>query len=211
MDIESSYDRWSQTYDSMVNPTRDLDLQATQRVLQDRSFQRVLEVGCGTGKNSEWLATKCKSLVAVDFSKEMLGIAKKKVLSSNVDWRCLDITEPWEVGDEPFDLILFNLVLEHVENLDPIFDEASQRLLPGGIVLVSELHPYKQYLGSKARFVQEGAVHELKVFTHNVSDFFRSAKQQGWTLFELCEWFDSTSTEVPRLLTLMFSNEHNPF
>ena len=77
--IKSDYDRWAVEYDQTINPTRDLDKIATKKSLYDINFSFVLELGCGTGKNTQWLITRSKKLVGIDFSKNMLKIAKRKL------------------------------------------------------------------------------------------------------------------------------------
>ena len=117
------------SYDAMLNKTRDLDLIATKENLDCAMFQSILEIGCGTGKNTEWLSRKCSRLVAVDFSEEMMAIAKQKVMDKNVEWSRFDISGPWPIQSTGFDLITFNLVLEHVRDLKSVFTE-SQRAKP---------------------------------------------------------------------------------
>ena len=56
MSVQILYDRWSTTYDTVENKTRDLEKQACRTVLGDLRFKRVLELGAGTGKNTVWLA-----------------------------------------------------------------------------------------------------------------------------------------------------------
>jgi hypothetical protein len=52
-------------YDDELNATRDLDA----RILRDRGSEitgrDVLELGCGTGKNSEWLALYARNLLCL--------------------------------------------------------------------------------------------------------------------------------------------------
>jgi len=45
-----------------------------------------LELGCGTGKNTEWLVTKAKQITSVDFSPEMLVKAIEKIKSPKVEF-----------------------------------------------------------------------------------------------------------------------------
>ena len=79
--IKDHYNLWAHQYDIDVNPTRDLDKIVTIKSLSSINFSNVLEVGCGTGKNTEWLITRADSLVGLDFSKNMLALAKRKVIS----------------------------------------------------------------------------------------------------------------------------------
>ena len=51
-----------------------------------------------------------------------------------------------------FDLVTFSLVLEHIEDLEPVLAKAANCMHSGATLYNGELHPYKQYAGSKARF-----------------------------------------------------------
>ena len=79
MKIENDYDRWAFKYDRDINPTRDIDKIITKKSLHNINFSSVLELGCGTGKNTQWLITRTKELIGIDFSKNMLKIAKKRL------------------------------------------------------------------------------------------------------------------------------------
>lgn len=58
MSISKAYNSWASQYDTNLNKTRDLDKKATIETLSNYHFNNVLELGCGTGKNTEWLLTK---------------------------------------------------------------------------------------------------------------------------------------------------------
>ncbi|MCG6915215.1 class I SAM-dependent methyltransferase, partial [bacterium BMS3Abin03] len=152
MDTRKAYDDWSKQYDSNINKTRDLEAKALREILSEVDFNSCLEIGCGTGKNTEWLVTKAKRITAVDLSKEMLSKAREKINSDKVQFLQIDITKSWVFTKEKFDLVTFSLVLEHIENLDHIFNEAAKVLIPGGYIYIGELHPFKQYTGTKARY-----------------------------------------------------------
>src|SRR5690606_10346613 len=110
-------------------------------------------IGCGTGKNTEWLLTKAKQITAVDLSEEMLAKAHKKITSEKVRFIQADITKAWTFADsQEFDLVTFSLVLEHIENLDEVFEKLAKVTNPNSFVYIGELHPFKQYTGTKARF-----------------------------------------------------------
>ena len=83
--IEENYNIWAHQYDANVNPTRDLDKIVTVKSLSKIDFSNVLELGCGTGKNTEWFITKADRLVGLDFSKNMLDLAMRKVQSDKVN------------------------------------------------------------------------------------------------------------------------------
>src|ERR1700740_501540 len=204
MSIQQSYDSWASQYDSNDNKTRDLEAKALREALSPISFQACLEIGCGTGKNTEWLLQKAGAVTAVDFSAEMLSKAGEKIHSSKVNFIQADINHHWNFTRENFDLISFSLVLEHIENLDHIFKEAAKRLNPNGYVYIGELHPFKQYAGSKARFDTEAGLHVLECYNHNISDFVEAAKKSSFKIIDLREYFDKGSqAKLPRVLVLL--------
>jgi ubiquinone/menaquinone biosynthesis C-methylase UbiE len=205
MSISKAYDSWSDTYDAVQNKTRDLDHAALQQTLAPFSFGTVLEMGCGTGKNTLWLKELAGAVIGFDFSEGMLAKAGEKIRSKKVEFRQADLTKPWPVADDVADLITFNLILEHIADLDHIYQEAFAKLKKGGRLYISELHPFKQYIGSKARFDTEDGVQELEVYTHHISEFVGLGQKHGFQLLELREWWDEDGAqEVPRLLTLFW-------
>lgn len=205
MSIEKAYDEWSSQYDISKNRTRDLDQKVTRNTLQIIEFNTVLELGCGTGKNTEWLQTKASKILAVDFSEKMLGIAKKKISCENVIFQKADITKNWDWTLDIYDLVTCNLILEHIKDLEYIVKQAFSKLNHGGYFFISELHPFKQYKGTKARFnSEENGLIELKTYTHHISDFFNAAQSAGFQLIKINEYFDEDTNDLPRILSLLF-------
>ena len=78
MNVQQSYNYWAEQYDTNDNKTRDLEAIALRKTLSNISFDSVLEIGCGTGKNTAWLLEKAKQVTAIDLSEEMLGKSKRK-------------------------------------------------------------------------------------------------------------------------------------
>jgi ubiquinone/menaquinone biosynthesis C-methylase UbiE len=175
MNIQKAYNDWSETYDTDENLTRDLDQKVTREALADLHFTSILEIGCGTGKNTSFLAQIGEIVHAVDFSLGMIEKAQKKVQAENVRFSIMDITQKWNFEDHSFDLIVCNLVLEHIEDLSFVFSESSHALKETGRFFINELHPFKQYEGKKARFYIDEETFEVEAFVHHISDFFNSA------------------------------------
>lgn len=204
MKPEQAYNSWASQYDTNENKTRDLEAIALRNVLSTVTFKSVLEVGCGTGKNTEWLLQKAEHITGVDLSEEMLSKAKEKFQSPKVEFMQADINNGWNFTQRSFDLVSFSLVLEHIENLDHIFKEAYKKLNEKGLIYIGELHPFKQYSGSKARFETEQGLQVVQCHNHNISDFIQSAKKYGLRLIDLDEYFDNDDkTSLPRILTLV--------
>jgi predicted TPR repeat methyltransferase len=205
MSIENAYNIWARQYDTNVNRTRDLDKRCTIETLNNLVFKNVLELGSGTGKNTEWLLNKAERIIGLDFSQEMLNKAKEKISDKRVTFKKADLTKDWKVENNFADLITSSLTLEHIKNLDHIFFQANQKLKKNGLFFISELHPFKQYLGSKAQYETENGTKELEVYVHHISEYIDDAKNNGFQLIELKEWFDKNSKNgIPRLISLLF-------
>jgi len=204
MDVKQTYNIWSDQYDTNINKTRDLEGFALRKTLEKYDFEECLEIGCGTGKNTEFLLKKAKNIVAVDFSAGMLAKAKEKIRATNVHFIQADITGDWNFGYKPFDLVTFSLVLEHIENLNEILNKVSLVTKKNALVYIGELHPFKQYSGTKARFETENGTQTLICFNHHISDFTSAAKQNGFEIIGVDEYFDDNERwSIPRILTLL--------
>ena len=201
--IIDDYDNWAPHYDNNINPTRDLDKLVTKKSLYNLNFSNVLELGCGSGKNTEWLITKADKLVGLDFSDGMLDLARYKISSQNVTFIKTNLNEKWPVDNNAFDLATINLTLEHIENLDHIFNSVIMKLTKAGKCFVCELHPKKQLAGSKARFEEKGTEIVLDVFQHLELDYIQSAEKAGFTLLKKKDWYDY-ETDLPRLISFLF-------
>ena len=201
--IINNYNDWADQYDNNINPTRDLDKVVTQESLSDLNFSNVLELGCGSGKNTEWLITKADKLIGIDFSSRMLELARKKISSKNVSFICADLNEKWPVNNNSFDLATINLTLEHIKILDHIFNSLFIKLTKGGKCFVCELHPEKQLAGSKARFQYNGTEIVLDVFQHSELDYVQSAEKVGFSLLANKDCYDDEK-DLPRLISFLF-------
>jgi ubiquinone/menaquinone biosynthesis C-methylase UbiE len=203
--IQAAYTQWAATYDTDRNLTRDLDQHVTRRMLEHRRYVSILEIGCGTGKNTRLFAGLGEQVHAIDFSEGMLAQAREKGLGVHVTFAQADLTQRWPCADACADLVSCNLVLEHIADIGWVFREAARCLVPSGRFFVSELHPFKQYLGSKAVFQREEERIEVPAFVHHVSDFLDAARRAGLKLDRLDEWWhDEDRDAPPRLVTFVF-------
>jgi malonyl-CoA O-methyltransferase len=209
MSIEAAYTKWSESYDADPNRTRDLDAIVTRQWLGGRRFGSILEIGCGTGKNTEFLATVADRVTAVDFSPGMLRQAATKAaaqgFAGRIDFAIVDVTQPWPLADGQCDLIVCNLVLEHVGDLNSVFSEAARVLAAGGEFFLCELHPFRQYEGTLANFNRNGETTTIAAFTHHISEFLGAAAENEFTLVRFDErWHGDDAGRPPRLAVFLF-------
>jgi ubiquinone/menaquinone biosynthesis C-methylase UbiE len=203
--VQQAYEEWAATYDSDRNLTRDLDQQVMRTLLGNLRFDSVLEIGCGTGKNTALLAGIARTVQAVDFSEAMLAKAKEKSAFDNVTFTEADINQPWPCEDRSVNLITCNLVLEHIARLRFVFAEAARVLADGGQFFISELHPFRQYQGVQAEFKRDEETTRIPAFVHHISDFIAAAEANNLRLSKMNEWWhDLDRGKPPRLISFIF-------
>jgi malonyl-CoA O-methyltransferase len=209
--VASAYDRWARTYDADVNRTRDLDASVVRRSAPDVDGRDVLEVGPGTGKNTTWLAQRARSVVGLDASAGMLAIAQARIEADGVADRVRfvqhDITNAWPIVSASIDVVIGDLVLEHVEDVGHVFAEAARVLRSTGNIFICELHPIRQFHGGRAHFVDvpSGEVVDVPVFRHTVSEFVNRGVEAGLVVERVDEWLDEEGAGAPpRLLSVLF-------
>ena len=73
--------------------------------LEDRM---ILDLGCGTGRNANYLAEKGNDVIGIEISKTALNLAKERArdLGVEVDYRLGDIGEPYNIEGNSVDVIL---------------------------------------------------------------------------------------------------------
>jgi malonyl-CoA O-methyltransferase len=205
MNVLEAYAEWAQTYDDDRNLTRDLDEEVMRRTFAGTSYKTVLEIGCGTGKNTALLAQIAGSVEAIDFSEAMIERGRRRLPSGQVKFTVADLNKPWPVADASINLISCNLVLEHIDSLQFIFAEATRVLATDGHFFVSELHPFRQYLGTQARFQRHDETRTIDAFVHDVTDFVEAALNNNLRLETIKEWrHEEDGNKPPRLISFLF-------
>jgi len=180
--VRSGYDRWATIYDREANPLIALEEPVVREALGDVAGLSALDLGCGTGRHSVWLASAGATVTGIDFSEGMLEAARRK--AGAVRFLAHDLHQRLPLADGVFDRVVSGLVLEHLRELDAFFAEARRVLRPGGRAVVSAMHPAMFLKGVQARFtdpdsgekVQPGSV------AHSVGDFVMAAVRAGFTL-----------------------------
>jgi SAM-dependent methyltransferase len=95
------------------------------KMLEGRSYARVLEIGCGAGYLTRLLVPHADQIVAVDISQT--AIDRARALSTgqtDVDFRVANIMDYKPQADGPWDLIVFSDTMYYLGWLYPFFDVA---------------------------------------------------------------------------------------
>ncbi|MBU2876417.1 MULTISPECIES: bifunctional 2-polyprenyl-6-hydroxyphenol methylase/3-demethylubiquinol 3-O-methyltransferase UbiG [Aliiglaciecola] len=180
-----------------INPLRADYIQQRTNGVFDKS---IIDVGCGGGILSEYLAKQGAQVSGIDMASESLEVARLHGLESGVKVSYQQITaeQMAEQHANQFDIVTCLEMLEHVPDPASIVRACATLVKPGGDVFFSTLNRnLKSYL--MAIVGAEKVLNLVPKGTHEYEKFIQPS--------ELLSWVDSTD-----LITKHMTGLHmNPF
>ena len=159
---ESLYDQWHAAHPTGQGPWYEMArtlLTRTPTLLRD---SQVLEIGCGQGDFSAWMATQgVQRVVGEDFSATAVEHAKRSHQAPQLSFGVGDI-EAIAHADGAFDLVVSCETVEHVPHPARAVRELARVLRPGGTLILSTpnylsiIGLYRLYLLLRGRKWDEG-------------------------------------------------------
>ncbi len=187
-----SYQQWTAIYDEFENPLGAMVSHVLRRPAFDITGARVLELGCGTGRNIDRLfEQRVASYTGVDESPAMLGIAEHRRRSgADIELLRRDLREPWWNDVGQFDVVLVSLVLERFEQAAPILRGAGNVVAPGGTLWLLELHPAFRAAedGAQGSDDHDGPTR----FAHSAHELRAALTSTGWEPVASTDWCPTT-------------------
>ena len=180
-------------------------------LLPDVQDKRVLDAGCGEGYLCRKLARLSAHVTGVDYSVEMLAMARERTDPAlgirYLHGTCehMDFLDPGS-----FDLVVSNMVLMDLADYEAALSSMHRALVDDGILLLSICHPcfttpdcgwvkddegYKLYWKVNRYFI-EGAYEQpvppdaeegLILFHRTLSTYLRTLLRMGFTLVDVIE------------------------
>jgi predicted TPR repeat methyltransferase len=174
--VRRTFDDYAASYDALL--VNSLGYRAPQEIaallvqlFPGRRFARFFDLGCGTGLVGKALAEITGTRVGLDLSRRMLDVARNTGLY-------YDLIEQEAVAflgstTERFDLFVAAELLVYLGDLQPLFEQVSHHLLPGGVFVVT------------TEVLKEGETGEYVLrasgrYAHDDSYLHRLAKQYGF-------------------------------
>lgn len=146
-DVADGYRTWASTYDGTPNILKNLEERVVRPLLDAVPVGRALDAACGTGRHARWLVERGHQVVGVDATEEMLLVARDKVLAAQFHVGQLEaLGRPSASAD----LVVCALALTHLPVIDRAIAEFARVLVPGGRLILSDVHPMCAALGLHA-------------------------------------------------------------
>ncbi|MDD4494616.1 MAG: class I SAM-dependent methyltransferase [Eubacteriales bacterium] len=139
---------------------RDLIRPATLRLLDPQPGARILDVACGNGVFSRYLAGLGVNVVAFDYSPKMIAFAKERCVAfaERISFSVADATDFDQLmalgAEKSFDKIVSNMAVMGLPDIHPLFRASYEILKPGGVFVFSATHPCFQTPGRD--FTEDG-------------------------------------------------------
>ncbi len=215
IDVVEGYGRWAATYEQDMDghPLALAESGAMRDLLPECAGVAALDAACGTGRYTRLLAERGAQVIGVDQSAEMLERARAALVPPSFvppDSVLASVSPPGTavqgtarfiegdllalpLDDASCDLAVVALALAHLETaqLKQVFAELRRVLRPGGVLLMSEMHPFGALTGGRCRFEQGAGesrqVYHIQTHAHLHEDYFAAADAAGFALEALRE------------------------
>ena len=103
-----------------------------------RDCENALEIGCGTGAFARTLAKRCRRVVGLDLSAEMIRVARARSGQvQNIEFELADVMT-WNFPPSHFDFVCSIATLHHLEQRE-LLRKIKASLKPGGVLVVLDL------------------------------------------------------------------------
>jgi len=113
------------------------------KIIGDVKNRRVLEIGCGNGYFSRFLAKRGAHVTGVDLSDRLLkfAIAREKANPLGIKYLTRDAANLYDLKSKSFDIVVANMSLMDIANAKGAIKEVSRVLKRGGRFIFSITHP----------------------------------------------------------------------
>ena len=132
---------WNERYEAAAELYGAQPNQFVAAELADLDPRRVLDLGCGQGRNAVWLASRGHQVTGIDLSDVGIDQARRLAARSgvDVDFRREDVVANWE-PTEQYDLVVLSYMQLPDEARRNLHSKAVAALAPGGELFLIAHH-----------------------------------------------------------------------
>lgn len=155
-----------------------LDARHTLNLLAAEPGAKVLDAGCGTGRNLARLRASGVRPFGLDFSFGMLRVASRNVPGIPLVQADLEAELPFRAGR--FSAAVCALIGEHLQKLGFTLAQLYRSLQPGGTLIFSVYHPDLAEAGKEANFELDETEYRLGAIRYTVADYLQMVSDAGF-------------------------------
>ena len=134
----------------------------------------VLDAGCGSGAQAEWLLDQGADVIGIDLSPQMVDEARRRCQGRGT-FLVADLAEPLPIGPRSLDGVTSSLVLHYLRDWSVPLGSFASALRPGGWAVISLDHPFAPRLAS-----QRGGYFDTELATETWRKADVEVIQQFW-------------------------------
>jgi 2-polyprenyl-3-methyl-5-hydroxy-6-metoxy-1,4-benzoquinol methylase len=137
---------WDQQIGEGNEFQKQLIMPATDRLLDPRAGETILDVACGNGNYSRVLGRRGVRVVACDFAENFLACARKRTSAQDgdIEYRRIDAADAAELmslGDVRFDAAVCSMAMMDIIDIAPLLQSLPKLLKRAGRFVFSLPHP----------------------------------------------------------------------
>jgi len=171
---------------------------------------RVVEIGCGTGQLTNFLASAYRSVIGVDVCLNSLRLAQNFKIEHGLERATFAQMNLFRPGlrDGFFDYVISNGVLHHTADARRAFKRISRLLRPGGYLVVGLYNAYSRQLHYARRALFRWTGLTSRWLDPHFGKMSANGKREAWfqdqychpqeschTLSEVMKWLDDEGLE----------------
>ncbi len=191
-----------------IGLTNYLREEAIYKFLNPRVTDKVLDVGCASGRQIFRLAKRIGEGYGVDIAESFIAEAQRSTVTqglTNVHF-AVAVIETLPYSDEQFDKIICGEVLEHVFDKDKALVELHRVLKPGGtlIITVPNLNADGTWWGRLLRLLGFRSFTPMDVFSQDELHKHGDSHVREFSKKTMTEWLESRVFRVEDVTTVSF-------
>ncbi len=198
MDINSQYNKIGKDYISgqkeFFSKKEDEAIRFIKKSLPDLKNKKVLDIGCGNGKDILLLESLNTSEVyGIDTSEFMITEAKKTVSRPNNLF--IGNIEETSFEDSFFDVVIGRFSFHYLKNYDKAYQELSRILKKNGLLILVVHHPLRDLSCQKNKIYGEQEIIKIELYNNKVPIHFPTHTLKNYFSKKFFDYFSLVGFE----------------
>lgn len=221
MQTEESKKIWNQNAEfwdnAMGNDSNDFHREVVRpkvtELLTPNHTDYILDIACGNGNYSAYLAKKGISVVAFDYSEKMIELAKKrqKQYANQIEFCVADATDRESIlalkRTRTFTKAVSNMGIMDITDIEPLFVAVHELLADNGVFVFATQHPCfvtltEKYMTEHSYYgiAIKGQPKEQHYYHRSLQDIFNICFRAGFVVDGFYEECYKSNKEIPMVM-----------